>query len=141
MLDQLMRTLQEVTENLRKQAGNISTGAKEKTFEVIEDWLQIFPDLERYGLKVYSFGLGVALSPSLEVEMVGRHEDFTPERLQQLLDENKGNTALRTVLSTIKTTYNLHRRVKAELRDQLIVKVRIRLAPEVKVFIGEPIIQ
>jgi hypothetical protein len=141
MIDKLMRTLQELGEGVRQQAGQLSAGAKEKTSQVIEDWLQIFPKLEAIGLKVYSFGLGVAISPSLEVELTGQHADFSADKLSALLDEYREQTAMRTVLSTVQTTYRLHQRVGAELREPLIVKVRIKLSPEVKVFIGEPIIQ
>ncbi|MCB0636136.1 MAG: hypothetical protein KDC54_05940 [Lewinella sp.] len=141
MIDKLMRTLQEVTEGVKQQAGQFGADAKEKTSQIIEDWLRIFPKLDAIGLKIYSFGLGVALSPSLEVELVGKHEDFSPGHLEALLEQYKEDRAMRTVLSTISTTYKMHRRVEAELREPLIVKVRIKLSPEVKVFIGEPIIQ
>jgi hypothetical protein len=46
-----------------------------------------------------------------------------------------------SVMNTIKTTYSLHRRIYATLKDPLIVKVKIRISPEIKVFLGEPIIQ
>lgn len=141
MIDKLKQVLQEATDLVKEQSTKLGSGAKEKTYEVIEDWLKIFPKLEAYGLHVKSFALGVAISPSLEVDLLGSHEDFSPDRIREILDENPTNTALRTVLSTIKTTYNLHRQTMAELQEPLIVKVRIKLSPEVKVFLGEPLIQ
>ena len=141
MIDKIVKTIQDAGESIREQAGNLGTGAKEKTYQLIDDWLKVFPQLEMYGLKVESFALGVALSPSLEVDLKGSHKDFTLERLDEILAKPDSNGALRTVISTIKTTYGLHRRIYADLREPLIVKVRIKLSPEVKVFIGEPLIQ
>lgn len=141
MIDKIVKTIQDAGESIREQAGNLGTGAKEKTYQLIDDWLKVFPQLEIYGLKVESFALGVALSPSLEVDLKWSHKDFTLERLDEILAKPDSNGALRTVISTIKTTYGLHRRIYADLREPLIVKVRIKLSPEVKVFIGEPLIQ
>ena len=141
MIDKIVKTLQEAGDSLREQAGHLGTGAKEKTYNLIDDWLKIFPKLEIYGLKVESFALGVAISPSLEVDLRGSHEDFTMERIDEILAQPDSNGALRTVMSTIKTTYNLHRRIYADLQEPLIVKIRVRISPEVKVFLGEPLIQ
>ncbi|WP_020539454.1 hypothetical protein [Lewinella cohaerens] len=141
MIDKIVKTLQDASGTIREQANNLGTGAKEKTYSLIEDWLQVFPQLEIYGLKVESFALGVALSPSLEVDLKGAHADFSTERLEELLAKEGNSAALRTVLSTIKTTYSLHRRIYADIQEPLIVKIRVKISPEVKVFIGEPLIQ
>jgi hypothetical protein len=141
MIDKVMKALQDAGDALREQTANMSSGAKEKAYQIIEDWIQVFPQLEKHGLVVKSFALGIALSPSLEVDMVGKHADFTPARLDALLAGNEAETGVRTVLSAIKTTYRMHGRINAPLEEPLIVKVRIKLSPEVKVFIGEPIIQ
>ena len=140
MLDKIIKTLQDTGETIKTQTSQLGNGAKEKTFAIIDDWLEIFPQLEAYGLTVESFAMGVALSPSIEVDLKGAHEDFTSEKLDAMLSE-ADQAALRTVLSTINTTYNLHRKISKDLREPLIVKVRIKLSPEVKVFIGEPLIQ
>lgn len=90
---------------------------------------------------INSLSLGVSLNPILEVELIGSHPDFSTERVDKILQENKGNAAMTTVFTTIKTTYNFHRRTLADLREPLIVKIRVKLSPEVRVFIGEPLIQ
>ena len=141
MIDKIKQTLQEATEMLREQATSFGEGAKEKSYQVIEEWLQVFPKLEVYGLKISSFALSVAISPALEVEMIGRHEDFRQERLQRIIQENKRQPAILSVMNTIKTTYNLHRKTYANLEDPLILKIRIRLSPEIKVYLGKPIIE
>ena len=141
MIDKIKQTIKELTDAVQEQASSFGESAKEKGYQIIDDWLQIFPKLELYKLEIVSFSLGVAISPSLEVDLVGKHQDFPQERLQQILTEVKGNTALTLVFNTIKTTYNLHRKTYATLRDPLIVKIKIRISPEVRVFIGSPMIQ
>ena len=141
MIDRLKKTLQEASDMLREQASHLGEGAREKSYQLIEEWLQIFPKLEVYGLEINSFSLSVALSPALEVELLGKHEDFTTERLRRITEDNRDSTALVSVLNTIKTTYAFHRKIYGNLKEPLIVKIRIRLSPEIKVFIGKPMIE
>lgn len=140
MIDKIIKTIQDTGQSLIEQTSHLGSGAKEKTYGVIEDWLKVFPQLEAYGLKVESFSMGIALSPSLQVDLKGKHEDFTEEKLRVMLDESD-DRALRTVISTINTTYNLHQKVTSNLEDPLIVQVRVSISPEVRVFIGEPLIR
>jgi hypothetical protein len=140
MIDKIKRAFLEAGDVLREQASQFGEGAKEKSYELIEEWLTVFPKLEIYGLEITSFALGVGLNPSLEVEFKGKHEDFSKERLREILAENKGKAAITSVFTTIRTAYNMHRRIYASLKDPLIVKIKIKLSPEIKVFIGEPII-
>lgn len=141
MIDKFKKTLQEATELLREQASSFGEGAREKSYKVIEEWLQVFPKLEVYGLEISSFSLSVAISPALEVEMLGAHKDFTQEKIQRIIRENRRNAAILSVMNTIKTTYNLHHKTYANLNDPLIVKVRIRISPEIKVYLGKPVIE
>jgi len=141
MLDKIKKTLQDASEMMREQANQLSDSAKERSYKIIEEWLESIPKLEATGLQVTSFAVGVAISPSLEVELAGKNEDFPPERIAHILAKHKGNTVVQSVFSTIKMTYNFHRKVNAPIKNPLIVKIRIKLAPEIQVFIGEPIIQ
>ncbi len=141
MLDKLKQALNEATDALKHQASQFGEGAKEKSFQLIEEWLQVFPKLELYGLRLTSFAISVALSPALEAELVGQHEDFRPERLDEILKEVKPNAALTSVFNAVRTTYNLHRRTYGDLNNPLVVKIKVRLSPEIKVYIGKPIIE
>lgn len=136
MIDKIKQTIKDMSDAIQEQASSLGENAKEKGYQIIEEWLQIFPKLEVYKLNMTSFSLGVAISPSLDVEMIGRHEDFTKERLQQIIAEVRTNAALSLVFNTINTTYALHRRTYATLKEPLIVRIRIKLAPEVRVTIG-----
>lgn len=141
MIDKIKKALQEASDVIKEQTSSLSEGAKEKTYQLIDEWLQIFPKLEIYGLEINSFGLSVAISPALEVELVGDHKKFSQERIQEILQENKNSAALTSVFTTIKTAYTLHRKTYANLRDPLIVKIKVKITPEINVIIGEPLIQ
>lgn len=122
-------------------AGSVGEGAKERTLEMIEDWLEIFPQLAEYGLEITSFSMGLAISPSLNVELLGSHENWSDEAIVRRLAEHKGETAITMVLSTIRTAYRLQRQTKAPLRDPLILKIIVKISPEVRVVLGAPIIE
>ncbi len=138
MINKLFEGLQQAGEVLKEQAGNISGMTKEKTYEIIEDWLKIFPQLQEAGLEVTSFGLSIALSPSLEVEMLGKHDDFTDEKIKEILENNEDSRAMSSVMSAIKTTYNLYRKAEVPMQEPLLVRLNIKIPPEVNVFIGTP---
>lgn len=136
MVDILRKALQEASEVV----GNISANAKEKGYELIEEWLKSVPTLRESGLEVTSFALGVAISPSLELELRGKHEDFPPERIQELLNQSKSNPVTTSVFTTLKTTYKLHASIDAPIQNPLIIKVKVKIPPEINIFLGEPII-
>lgn len=138
MINKLFEGLQQAGEVLKEQAGNISGMTKEKTYEIIEDWLKIFPQLQKAGLEVTSFGLSIALSPSLEVEMLGNHDDFTDEKIKEILENNEDSRAMSSVMSAIKTTYNLYQKAEVPMQEPLLVRLSIKMPPEVNVFIGTP---
>lgn len=149
MIDKLKETLNQASEILKEQTNNIgevikegsstfSEAAKEKSQKLIDDWLQVFRRLEEYGFKITSFGLGVALSPSLEVELEGSAEEFSLERIEQLLEENQDSTSLTSVFRTIKMTYETHGKISSQKYDLVLVKVLVKIAPEIKVVLGEP---
>lgn len=138
MIDQIWTSIQQAASGL---AGTVGESTREKTNEIIEDWLKIFPQLEIYGLAINSFSLSVALSPSLEAELVGKHEDWSFERLDELLQKHRGQTAITMVLTTIRTAYRLHQKTLATRRDPLIVKIVVKISPEVRVVIGDPILE
>ena len=131
----IWESLQNAAQDIK---GNISDATRKKTDKLIDDWLEIFPQLEVYGLRISSFSLSLALSPALRVELLGKHEDWSLQRLDQLVAESKGKTALNTVLTTMRTTYRLHRKTSASLESPLIVTVIVRITPEVRVTLGVP---
>ena len=122
-------------------ASTVGEGTRDKTNKIIEDWLQIFPTLEGYGLQITSFSMTLALNPALNVEMLGSHENWTEEHIKHRMAAHKGEAALMTVFTAIRTAYRLQRQTKAPLRDPLILKVIVRLTPEVRVVLGQPVLE
>jgi hypothetical protein len=141
VLNQLKHKFQQVSDIVLEQAGNLGETAKEKSLLLIKEWLQVFPILEAYGLKITSFGIGVGISPSLEVELKGSQDNFTKEKIKRILIEHKGNTPITSVFKTIQMTRDFHDKISDKHSDVIIVKVFVKIPPLVKVFLGEPAIQ
>ena len=74
-----------------------------------------------------------------------RTQDFDyrlpDELIAQRLREHKGETALTTVFTAVRTAYRLQRQTKAQLNDPLILKIIVRLNPEVRVVLGQPVLE
>ena len=139
MLKNIKKTISDASDALKEQAQNVSDSLKEKSYALIEDWIKIFPSLENYGLKITSFGLSMGINPALNVELRGEIENFNTERLIQIIDENKGNQPLTTVFKAIKTTFDWHKRTRSEGEfDAVVLKLSVKLAPEVMVYLGTP---
>ena len=138
MIDKIKESLFQASEIIKEQAANIGDATKEKSQQLIDDWLKVFRRLEEYGFKITSFGLGVAISPSLEVEMEGDAEIFSIERINELLEENKGSSSLTSIFKAIKTTYELHGKISSQTYDVILLKVYVKITPEIKVVLGEP---
>ena len=140
MIDKLKNTLNQAGNVIKEQATMLSDSAKEKAFNLIEEWVMILPKLEASGMEITSFGISVSISPTLEVELKGKHADFSQKKLSKLIEEHKLSTPLRLVFSTIKTTYNLHEKSGSSIEEPLIVKIKVGISPEINVFIGMPLI-
>ena len=136
MIDRIKKSLSDASEMVKEQASNLGDGAKEKVFQLIDEWLQVFPKLQRYGLEVSNFALTVGFNPCLEAELKGKHEDFLPERLEQILQESRSNPSLMSVFTSVKTTYALYRKINTPLGGNLTVRLKIKITPEIKVMIG-----
>jgi hypothetical protein len=137
MIDRLKKAFQEASDAIMEQAGSLGENAKERGYQLIEEWLSIFPRMQTYGLEMVNFSLTVALSPSLEVEMRGSHEDFSPEKIEQILKENKSSAAMISVFTTVKSTYTLYRSTGNPLTNPLIIRLKVKITPEIKVTIGQ----
>jgi hypothetical protein len=140
MFDKFKQTIHQAGETLKEQASALGEAAKEKGYQIIEQWISILPVLEKQGLKVTFFSVGVSISPELEVELQGKTEDFTLERIQQILDEYRGNTPLTLVFTTVKSTYHLNRQAKIAVMNPLTICIKVRLSPEIRVSFGKPLL-
>ncbi len=155
MFNKIKQTLKEQAENLgetlREQAGNLgdtireqadhlNEAAKEKINHIIEDWLAVFPKLGEHDLRVSSFGYCMGLSPSLDVELLGDAAMFDRERIQKILDEHKDERLMSFVFKAIRTAYDMHSKVGQAPFDIILVRLSIKIVPEIKVYLGQPLL-
>ena len=138
MKEKIEKTFGQILASFRDTVNDLTESAKTKSNAIIDDWLSVFPELEAMGLEITSFGIGLAISPSLEVELTGSGAAFTDERLNQLIEDNKTSTQLSLVLKTIRTTRKLYVKLGKEVFDEMIVQIKVQVPPEVRVYFGEP---
>ncbi|MBK6363680.1 MAG: hypothetical protein IPL63_16100 [Saprospiraceae bacterium] len=138
MLKNILKTLQDTGDLVKEKATELNESAKEKIMSGIEEWVEILPKLKTIGLEMTAFGISMSLSPCLNAELRGKAEDFTEEKLKELLELHKGDKLIKLFLNVIKTTVILHARSKADIREDIFVRLDVKLSPEIKVYIGQP---
>ncbi|MDX1479920.1 MAG: hypothetical protein R3301_19560 [Saprospiraceae bacterium] len=140
MKDKLQKTLTGMAAAVKDSVSDLTDSAKEKSMALIEDWLQVFPELEALGLEITSFGISLAISPALEVELHGPTEAFTTEELDQHIATYADQKYVLLVLKTIRRTQNLYLRFRETPQEELFVKIKVKVPPEVRVYFGRPMI-
>lgn len=140
MIDKIIKNFQEASEVIKEKASNFGQEAKEKTSKMMDDWLGVFPELVSYGFEMTSFAVGFAISPSIDVELKANPEQFTKERLDELIAKNEGEKTLNSVLASIRSSRNLYERMDVEMTAPLILKIKVKITPEIKVYFGTPLI-
>lgn len=142
MFEKIKHTISTAGETIKEQATAIGEAAKEKGFQIIENWISILPKLEAYGFKTTYFSLAVSINPTLVVELQSDHTAFPIGRIEAILAENKGsNSPVNLVFTAIKTTLLLHEKSRIEAINPLTVRISVRISPEVRVSLGNPIIE
>lgn len=141
MIDKVKKTIQQAGDLLKEQANNLGEGAKEKSYQLFEQWAQVFPKLDAYGLKMQCFSITVTLNPAMEVHLEGLTADFMPDKLAVMIEESKDSALVSSVLKAIKTTYDLHQKTEAELFEPLHIRITVSFPPEIKVYLGKPPIE
>ena len=125
--------------NIIRTAASLRLNTSVESNKLISSWLGILPILEKQGLEVTSFSLGYSFSPYLEVELKGAVSNYPLDKLKLILEEEK-STGVRTVFQALKSTMVLYERFDSTPTDDLIIKIKVGISPEVKVFIGNPFI-
>jgi 16S rRNA C967 or C1407 C5-methylase (RsmB/RsmF family) len=87
---------------------------------------------------LYSFSFGASLNPSIDAEFKGKCIDFPIEKWEEFISLNEKNKSLTLVFNTIKSTFKMYQKIKTELPEEFYLRIRIRLSPEIRVFLGEP---
>ena len=138
MFEKLKTAASEATEKIRSAASELGDAAREKALSVIDGWVEILPRIELLGLEIRSFGLTVGLNPCLEVELEGSAGAMTTDRIDEILAENADSSYIKWIFQAVRTTTGLHNRANASAIEPLLVKIRVKLSPEITVFIGRP---
>ncbi len=125
-------------DNLREQAGQVGEMVKDKGYRLLEGWVLAIPKLEAYGLKTTFFSAGFSVNPTLELEFQTTAAAFPMGRIDAVLAENKDQTPVHLVFTSIKAAMLLKDRSRTIPLDPLVVRVRVKLSPEIKVSFGVP---
>lgn len=140
MKEQLQKTISQVAATLKETITDLGDSAKEKTISIIDTWLEVFPELETMGLEITSFGVTLAISPSLEVELSGPAGLFDQGRLEEYRKKYADNTHVTTVLRAIHTSKQMYHKLGKKNTDEIFLKIKVKVPPEVGVFFGKPAI-
>jgi hypothetical protein len=140
MLKNIIKTLQDTGDLVKEKAGELNESAKEKIMSGIEDWIEILPKIRALGFETTAFGISMSISPCLNVELKGKTSDFTEEKIREYMEMFKTDKTLKLFLNVLKTTIVLHKKSKAELKEDVFVRIDVKLSPEIKVYIGQPCI-
>ncbi len=141
MFEKIKKTINDAGESIIEQANSLGEAAKEKGYQIIDGWISTLPKLEAYGFKTTYFAMSVSINPTLVIEMRSDYEAFPLGRVDAILAENKGSSPVNLVFTAVKTTLLLHEKARIEAINPLTVRVSVRFSPEVKVSLGNPIIE
>ena len=140
MLKNILKTLQESGDMVKEKASEINDSAKEKIMSGIEEWVEILPKLKALGFEMTAFGISMSISPCMNAELKGKTSEFTEEHIKELLEIHKSDKLVKLFLNVVKTTVVLHKKSKGELKEEIFVRLDVKLSPEIKVYIGQPFI-
>jgi 16S rRNA C967 or C1407 C5-methylase (RsmB/RsmF family) len=138
MVDKILNLLDDAKNNIKNQEENISASAKNQYEKMVEDWIKIIPQIEESGLQLYSFSFSASLNPSIDAELRGKCVDFPLEKWEELISLNEKNKSLSLVYNTLKSTFKMYHKIKPEMPEDFYLRLRIKLSPEIRVYIGEP---
>lgn len=138
-MDKLFQTFQQAKDAVKEQAAHMGDSAKEKARQTIEDWVNIIPRLADQGLRLEFFSLEASINPTLTFEMHADYNEFPLERLDQLSAQWRSQTPVFLVFSTMKATLAMYQRTNLPLKNPLVVRISVKLAPEIQVSFGEPL--
>ncbi|MEY3050307.1 MAG: hypothetical protein RLY31_92 [Bacteroidota bacterium] len=138
--DRVVETLEQWGETLKEQAGQVGAQVKDSGYRLLEGWVLAIPKLEAYGLKTTFFSAGFSVNPTLELEFQAAAAAFPLGRVDAVLAENKDRTPVHLVFTAVKAALLLKERARTAALDPLVVRVRVRLSPEIKVSFGAPVV-
>lgn len=140
MKEQIQKALGQVTATLKETISDLGDSAKEKTISIIESWLEVFPILESMGLNITNFGVTLGLSPALEVELSGPPGLFDGGKLEAYREQYSSDSRILAVLRAIQTARMMYGKLGKQESDEIFLKIRVKVPPEIGVYYGRPAI-
>lgn len=140
MKDEIQKAISQLSATVKETLTDLGDSAKEKAGAIIESWLDVFPELEKMGLQINSFGVTLAISPSLEVELSGPAGLFDQGKLDEYRQQYEKSMQISMVLRAIKTTKKMYHKLGKKETDEIYLKIKVKVPPEVGVFFGRPAI-
>lgn len=137
-IERLRQMAGQLGESIRTQASGLGEAARAKTQQIFDEWIGICPKLVDMGFSMKYFSLELSINPTLTVEFQAPHQAFPMERISQLASQWKANKPLLLVLTTMKTTLQWYHRTNLPINDPLVVRISVKLAPEIQVSLGRP---
>ncbi len=138
-MDQLKNKVLESINKLKEQVNQIGENTKEKSIELVENWVQTIPILESEGLELKSFTAGLSISPSAQFELIGKSDDYTLKHIDSLLQKYKGKTILSAIFNTMRLSRRLYDKLERPILEPLVLRINARISPEIQVQFGLPI--
>jgi poly-D-alanine transfer protein DltD len=150
MFKDILKSIQETSEMVMEKATELNETAKEKikeakdqtkekAFGIIEEWVEMVPQLTQMGLELTSFGVSMSISPRLLIELKGDPKLFTKERIANLALKHEEDRSIKLFLKVLDSSLSLHQKTKQNLPEDMYVRIEVKLSPEINVFIGKPL--
>ncbi|GIV31363.1 MAG: hypothetical protein KatS3mg029_0714 [Saprospiraceae bacterium] len=141
-MDSLFSKLKDLFDQTRstvgQQATNLGQAARQKSEALIDEWISVLPKLQAMGFQIQYFALEASINPTLVIEMQADYQQFPMERIQSMSEQWRESTPMYLIFSTMKTTLSLYQRTNMRLVNPLVVRISLKLVPEIQVSFGKP---
>ena len=128
-------------EKLYEQVFVVGRLTRDKIEGLIYSWVNVFPELESHHLRVSSYGVNVGMTPSLDVELIGDPAIINEQSLPGIISDLGGNRPAVTVFRAIQKSIQWHRKMSIQTPyDRIYVKLLVSATPEIKVYLGTPVL-
>ena len=132
--DSVLETMENTfsIEKLGEKFSSMSEAANEKSANFTSSLIALSPIIEEIGFKTTGITLSLGLPPSA-VFHFQKFQDISEERRSEILEQNKENTLLKVIVSTLLTADKYQDKIKMGSFKFSNIDVSIGLAPGVDV--------
>ncbi|MFB2934702.1 hypothetical protein ACE1B6_05440 [Aerosakkonemataceae cyanobacterium BLCC-F154] len=134
MSEKALQIQGQVFEDMQEQTTNLSTMAKDKVNQVLEEYKRFLPYAEQLGLKVESFNIEAGVLPKIEMTLRGSIDAIKKETIERIKSENQNNQLLFAVLNAIllaKQWNDVLLDAYIDIFKDIVVDVKLGIPPSV----------